>query len=118
MTDRKSFVQARYAFSILRVAKLSDREAATRLVAGLAVDFPVSNTRPEVTALHQTAIAAYERLAVGLRDNVRNSTVLWLTLRTGGWECWNKKPASPDRQRLRHKCGISLSQTIAETDVK
>ena len=77
MTDRKSFVQARYAFSILRVAKLSDRETAMRLVTGLAVDFPVSNTRPEVAALHQTAIASYERLAAGLRENVGNSTMPW-----------------------------------------
>ena len=49
--------QKEFRFSILRVARLSDRETAMRLVIALAVDFPVSNTRPEVTALHQTAIA-------------------------------------------------------------
>ena len=49
--------QKEFRFSILRVARLSDRETAMRLVTALAVDFPVSNTRPEMTALDQTAIA-------------------------------------------------------------
>ena len=77
MTNRKSFVQARYALSILRVAKMCDRETAIRLVAGLATDFPFSDAPPEVMALHQTAIAAFGNLLVGLRDHVRNSPKLW-----------------------------------------
>ena len=36
-----------------------DRETAIRLVAGLAVDFPYSDARPEVVRLHQIAIDAY-----------------------------------------------------------
>jgi hypothetical protein len=61
-------IKARYASTVLRVAQVSDRKTAARLVAGLAHDYPHQNERPETVDIHLCAIDAFSELAAALGD--------------------------------------------------
>jgi hypothetical protein len=74
MINRDSEIKARYALSVLRVAQLTDRETASRLVQGLARDFPHPDEVREIAALHFDAIAAFENLAEELRASAKAPT--------------------------------------------
>ena len=56
---------------------------------GLTVDFPDSYGRPEVAALHQNAIAEFERLVIGLRDRSHNLPALWNVASDAANRCLN-----------------------------
>jgi hypothetical protein len=64
-----SLIKARYASTILRVARTSDRETAARLVRGLAGDLPLQSEHPEIADMHIRAIDSFYQLATSLRDN-------------------------------------------------
>ena len=64
-SNRDSEIKARYALAVLRVAQMADRETASRLVRGLAKDFPHPDEKREVAFLHFEAIEAFEKLADG-----------------------------------------------------
>ena len=66
---RDSEIKARFALAVLRVAQSAEREAALRLVQGLARDLPHPDERREVAALHFDAINAFEKLTVGLQGS-------------------------------------------------
>jgi hypothetical protein len=63
-----SFIKARYALTLLRVAQTADRETAARLIRGLARDPPLPDEVPELAGIHLRAIEAFVRLAAGLAD--------------------------------------------------
>ena len=68
MLEGDSLTKARYARTILRVARTLDRQTAARLVSGLVRDVPHVNERPEVKRLHLAAIEAFAQLAMVLND--------------------------------------------------
>jgi hypothetical protein len=70
MQDDDSLIKARYARTILRVARPLDPQTAARLVNGLVRDIPQVNERPEVKRLHLAAIEAFARLAKVLDDPI------------------------------------------------
>jgi hypothetical protein len=63
-----SLIKSRYASTILRVARRSDRETAARLVRGISRDFPLRSEIPEIADIHQRAIAWFDQLATSLVD--------------------------------------------------
>jgi hypothetical protein len=63
-----SLIKARYASTILRVARTSDRETAARLVSGIARDLPLQSEQPEIADIHLSAIVSFVQLAKSLRD--------------------------------------------------
>jgi hypothetical protein len=63
-----SRIKARYASTILRVARTSDRETAVRLVSGITRDLPLQSELPEIADIHLRAVAAFVQLAKSLHD--------------------------------------------------
>ena len=63
-----SLIKSRYAATILRVARTSDRETAARLVHGISRDFPLHSEIPEIADIHLRAIASFDQLATSLVD--------------------------------------------------
>jgi hypothetical protein len=63
-----SLIKSRYAATILRVARTSDRETAARLVRGISRDFPLHSEIPEIADIHLRAIASFDQLATSLVD--------------------------------------------------
>src|ERR1700758_4216364 len=76
MLEADSLIKARYARTILRVARGADRQTAARLVGGLVGDLPHENEHPEVALLHITAIESFVQLARALNDLGRSTEVL------------------------------------------
>jgi hypothetical protein len=75
---KDSFIKARYALTLLRVAQTADRETAARLIRGLARDAPLPDEVPELAGIHLRAIEAFVRLAAGLADaRSSNQQHLW-----------------------------------------
>jgi hypothetical protein len=85
MSNRDSEIKARYALAVLRVAQLADRETASRLVQGLARDFPQPGEMREIAALHFDAIAAFETLADELRASAKTPTWQMATSAAAKW---------------------------------
>ena len=67
MLEEDSLIKARYARTILRVARTCERETAERLINGLVRDIPHVNERPEIR-LHLAAIESFVQLARSLGD--------------------------------------------------
>jgi hypothetical protein len=65
---RDSLIKARYASTILRVARSCDREMAARLIAAIARDFPLESEVPKIADIHRRAIVSFVQLADTLRD--------------------------------------------------
>jgi len=63
-----SLIKSRYASTILRIARTSDRETASRLVRGISRDFPLHGEIPEIADIHRRAIASFDQLATSLVD--------------------------------------------------
>jgi hypothetical protein len=63
-----SLIKSRYASTILRIARASDRETAARLVRGISRDFPLHSEIPEIADIHRRAIASFDQLATSLVD--------------------------------------------------
>jgi hypothetical protein len=63
-----SLIKCRYAATILRVARTSDRETAARLVCGISRDFPLHSEIPEIVDIHLRAVASFDQLATRLVD--------------------------------------------------
>jgi hypothetical protein len=63
-----SLIKARYASTILRVARSCDRKMAAHLVAAIASDFPLESEALEIADIHRRAIVSFARLADTLRD--------------------------------------------------
>jgi hypothetical protein len=76
IVDHDSLAKARYAITLLRVAKTSDHRTAVRLIEYLASDFPRPDSSPEIVRAHGDAIAIFNQLALSL-NNPRNSVVPW-----------------------------------------
>jgi hypothetical protein len=66
-----SLIKARYALTVLRVAKAINQETAARLIRGLAHDFPHPNELPEIADNHLRALDSFSRLAVSLGENIK-----------------------------------------------
>jgi hypothetical protein len=77
MTDSDSLTKARYAIVILRTAKASERHAAAKMVAGLALEFPKTGTSDGIAEVHQAALVMFYNLAEALRTNVSKAPHLW-----------------------------------------
>jgi hypothetical protein len=58
-----SLIKARYALTILRVARTSDRKTAARLVRAIACDSPLQSELPEIADVHLRAIVSFVQLA-------------------------------------------------------
>jgi hypothetical protein len=63
-----SLIKSKYASTILRVARTSDRETAARLLRGISRDFPLHSEIPEIADIHRRAIASFDQLATSLID--------------------------------------------------
>jgi len=75
-----SLIKARYASTILRVARTSDHETAVRLVRAISRDLPLHSEIPEIANLHRRAIAAFDQLATSLVDaTTLKQQPLWKT---------------------------------------
>jgi len=61
-----SLIKARYASTVLRVARTSDHQTAARLVRAISRDLPLESEIPEIADLHRRAIAAFDQLATSL----------------------------------------------------
>ena len=85
ISNRDSEIKARYALAVLRVAQLADRETASRLVQGLARDFPHPDEIREIAALHFDAIAAFETLTEELRGSAKAPTWELATSAAAKW---------------------------------
>jgi hypothetical protein len=78
MKDEDSLIKARYARTILRVARTLDRQTAARMVAGLVRDVPDMNERAEVKQLHLAAIESFAQLAMALNEpTYANRQMYW-----------------------------------------
>jgi hypothetical protein len=65
-TGRDSLIKAKYASTVVRVARTVDQQTAARLVSGLSRDFPCPTERPEIAKLHFRAINSFSELATAL----------------------------------------------------
>jgi hypothetical protein len=75
-----SLIKSRYASTILRVARTSDRETAARLVRGISRDLPLRSEIPEIADIHRRAIASFDQLATSLVDATNpKQQLLWKT---------------------------------------
>jgi hypothetical protein len=75
-----SLIKARYASTVLRVARTSDHETAVRLVRAISRDLPLQSEIPEIADLHRRAIAAFDQLATGLVETTSlKQQPLWKT---------------------------------------
>jgi hypothetical protein len=73
-----SLIKSRYAATILRVARTSDRETAARLVRGISRDLPLDSEIPEIANFHRCAIIVFDQLATSLVDASRpQQQFLW-----------------------------------------
>ena len=63
-----SLIKARYASTILRVARTSDHETAARLVRAISRDLPLHSEIPEIADIHRRALASFDQLATSLAD--------------------------------------------------
>jgi hypothetical protein len=70
MAANDSLIKARYASTILRVARASDRKTAARLVRAIARDLPLQGELPEIADVHLGAIVSFIELANSLRDAI------------------------------------------------
>ena len=70
-------MQARYALTILNIAKMSDRETARRLIENLVRDHPISDVPQGLADLHWNAIEVFKDLVTSLRDGPRNAAHPW-----------------------------------------
>jgi hypothetical protein len=77
MPDSDSLIKARYAIAILRTAKASERYAAAKMVAGLALEFPKTGTSDDIAEVHQAALVTFYNLAEALRTDVSKAPHLW-----------------------------------------
>jgi hypothetical protein len=68
-----SLIKARYASTILRVARTSDRKTAARLVRAIACDLPLQSELPEIADVHLRAIVSFVQLANSFRDTTNSS---------------------------------------------
>ena len=85
MSNRDSEIKARYALTVLRIARSADRETAFRLVQGLARDFPLPDERREIAGLHFDAITAFEKLGEELRTSAKAPTWAAATSSAAKW---------------------------------
>ena len=69
MSDTDSFIKARYAISVLKAARASDRATAAKLIEGLALDFPSPGTSEHVAEAHRMAALKFYELAESLRSS-------------------------------------------------
>jgi hypothetical protein len=67
MSDADSLIKARYAITILKTARASDRATAIKLIEGLALDFPAPETSDDVVEVHHKAVMKFYELAEALR---------------------------------------------------
>jgi hypothetical protein len=79
MSDDDSLVKAKYALTILKVAKTVERKTSAQLVEGLATDFPAHDDRPEVAQAHKHATEIFGQLADSIRGPGGGSPHLWDT---------------------------------------
>jgi hypothetical protein len=77
MTDSDSLIKARYAMTVLRTAKASERRAAAKMVASLALEFPKAGTSQEIAEAHQAALLAFYNLAEVLRTDISKAPHHW-----------------------------------------
>ncbi len=84
---KDNLIRARYALTVLRVARTSDQETAARLVRGVAQDFPHPNELPEIADIHQSAIKSLLHLAASLGDATHSRRHPWTTA-LGAAEDW------------------------------
>ncbi|MEH2472026.1 hypothetical protein V1284_003470 [Nitrobacteraceae bacterium AZCC 2299] len=68
MSDDDSLVKAKYALTILKVARTVERRTSAQLVEGLTTDFPAHDDRPEVAQAHTHAIEILGQLADSIRS--------------------------------------------------
>ena len=68
LATNDSLIKSRYAATILRVARTSDRDTAARLLHGISRDFPLHSEIPEIADIHRRAIASFNQLATSLVD--------------------------------------------------
>jgi len=76
MTDRDSLIKARYAMTLLKTARAADRPTATKLIDGLARDFPSQETSEPVAHAHRKALVKFDELTEALRPG-RDAGHLW-----------------------------------------
>jgi hypothetical protein len=79
MSDDDSLVKAKYALTILKVARTVERKTSAQLVEGLATDFPAHDDRPEVAQAHKNATEIFGKLADAIRGPAGGSPHLWDT---------------------------------------
>jgi hypothetical protein len=77
MSDNDSLVKAKYAFTILKVARSADRRTAAELAEGLATDFPAHDDRPEVARAHEHATAIFRQLADSILGAAGGPPGMW-----------------------------------------
>ena len=77
MVANKSLMQARYALALLRIAKISERDAALRLLGGLVVDRPWHGVDQELADLHCDAIEAFNRVIDALQTGSSPAVPTW-----------------------------------------
>jgi hypothetical protein len=87
-SSHDSFIKARYASTVLRVAQTLDQQTAARLVSGLSRDFPCPTERPEIAELHLRAINSFSELATALcNETASKREHLWKSA-TDGAAAW------------------------------
>ena len=79
MAINQSKIQAKYAASILRIARGSDKDVAIRLLEGLIRDPPTSEVAEEQARLHFEAIESYAQLVAVLREGKLGVAPPWAT---------------------------------------
>jgi len=68
MSNADSLIKARYAITILKTARASDRPTGVKLIEGLALDFPSPDTSHDVAEAHHKAVMKFYELAEALRS--------------------------------------------------
>jgi hypothetical protein len=79
MGNNDSLTKAKYAFTILKVAKTVDRDTAARLIEGLATDFPAHDDRPDVARAHEMATDIFGQLVDSIRSPLGGPPGMWDT---------------------------------------
>jgi hypothetical protein len=76
MVDGDGVIKARYASSVLRVARTLETSKAVRMVKGLAADHPDLGDKPEIVDAHLAAVTSFSKLAEVLEAGAP-SAVAW-----------------------------------------
>jgi hypothetical protein len=77
MSNGESLIRARYAVTLLKVARSAKREEAIRLIEGLAKDWLGMESDAKIAGARQDALKTFGELVTALRADEKTLNATW-----------------------------------------